>query len=331
MEKRKLRVILLSLCAALAVVALAFYCIRYYQAVQLLEMGIRGDAADTRQQLADYKLVSGLLSVRAGSRCRRLIYDGAYSEACNLYIALSDHPKATAKMDQHLDDYVKMMIGLDDWDTIVQIGAAFRQCDGGYAAIEARLETYLLGLRAGSEMTYRDHYRDLAAEGVIVEKIGVIIYDQFCDAVERKDFTDARSELTCLVGDEKRMTAVYAYLMEKMEGHLQNNEASKVDFIHHLLRFEKLEYECFSAAIYQRACELMEQRKFAEAGDFLYLLYNPKDPYYYNDVYFMLLQLWMREYLDEGKYDEAKKLIGGYTGERREILQEIYREYVPEE
>ena len=154
--KTKKKIVIWCLCAALAVAALAFYCIRYYQAVQLLEKGIRGDATDARQELADYKLVSGPLSVHAGSRCRRLIYDGAYSEACNLYIALSDHPKATAKMDKHLDAYVKMMIGLDDWDTIIQIGSAFRQCDGGYAAIEARLETYLLGLRAGSEMTYRE-------------------------------------------------------------------------------------------------------------------------------------------------------------------------------
>ena len=96
------------------------------------------------------------------------------------------------------------------------------------------------------------------------------------------------------------------------------------------LGYVDVELEPVSRAIYDHACRLTEQGLYEEAAQFFYILRDREDPFYYSDTCFMLLQLTMRNYLQEDKYAEAEALIAGYTGERREILQAIYQEYCRE-
>lgn len=163
------------------------------------------------------------------------------------------------------------------------------------------------------------------------ESIDWPVYDFVCQELAEEDYLGAGSYYFDIVIQNEAMAAqLQAFLLETMNGYLQSSDRLRADDLYDFLSQKEWDVEQVSRAVYDHGCRLSEQGKYEEAAKFFYILRDSQDPYCYNDTYFMLLQLQMRSYLQEGKYAEAKALMGGYTGERREILKAIYAEYCPE-
>ena len=263
-------------------------------------------------------------------RCNRLLAANHYDEVLELYQATADYPAVTEKMDQQLSDHAGVLLKDFHFQHVLSMCKAFRERESTCGIILEKIDTCAADLWAESYIDCAVFQQELAAEGFYVEALDRCIFDYICQNVEIQDYTDASTYFRLLAHNEQITAQMHAFLIKKMESYLQNSDWEAVTNMVSFLGYVDVELEPVSRAIYDHACRLTEQGLYEEAAQFFYILRDREDPFYYSDTCFMLLQLKMRNYLQEGKYTEAEALIAGYTGERREILQAIYQEYCSE-
>lgn len=340
MENNKGRIlaILLVLLIVAGIVAgvLGWDELRYRTAVCLLRVGQIGGAAQIHQQLGDYKDLADKICDAAEARCQKLLERPRYTKygkVAKLYETLQDHPAAIEKMDAQLLSHATQLldgVGMGSASAVEAMCEAFCTLPAQYSLIYTQI---CIAADASWERLNQiviAHYNGLLGKCLRPEAIGRPMYDFVCQEMQEEDYHTAGAYCYKLLDDDQTLIAdMHAFLLDRMHTYLQEDDRNSAANLIYFLDDDG-GVEQISRAVYDHGCSLAAQGEYERAAEYFYILRDVKDPHYYNDTYFMLLQLRMRSLLEEGKFSEAKALIGGYTGEQRQILLAIYNEYSEE-
>lgn len=262
------------------------------------------------------------------NRCMRLLSVFDYEGALEVYRSAGDDPIVKDKIDQALAKRARTLLKQDDFSSTLALGKTFREEESAREAILQQIGICAEEAWQDYRVDYIVLQQELSYEGLYVDALDQLIYDLVCSGIARQDYTNPDSYYRLLSHNGPLMAQMHVFLNETLSDYLASDNWESISLLYSFLSYVDGEVESISRTIYDQGCLLMEQRRYDEAEYVLHIL--DRDPFVKNESYFALLQLRLRELLQEGRYDDAKILVGGYTGERREILLAIYREYCGE-
>jgi len=273
--------------------------------------------------------LANTLSAQAMSnRCARLLSVFDYEGALELYRSAGDDPVAKEKMNQVLAEQTGTFLKQCDFQSTLELSKTFREEESAREAILKKIGMCATEKWADYRVDFIVLQQKLSYEGLYVDALDQLIYDLVCTDIARQDYTNPDSYYRLLSHNGPLMAQMHVFLNETLSDYLASDNWESASLLQSFLSYVDGHVESVSRAIYDQGCLLMEQGRYEEAEYVLHIL--DYDPFVKNKSYFALLQLRLRELLQEGRYDDAKILVGGYTDERREILLAIYREYCGE-
>jgi hypothetical protein len=277
---------------------------------------------------AIHSLVKGISGKALANRCIRLLSVSDYDGALEVYHSAGDDPIVKANIDQSLAKRARTLLEQDDFSSTLELSKTFREEESAREAILRQIGICAEEAWKDYRIDYIVLQQNLAYEGLYVDALDQLIFDLVCSDIARQDYTNPDSYYRLLSHNGPLMAQMHVFLNETLSDYLASDNWESISLLYSFLSYVDGEVESISRTIYDQGCLLMEQSRYEEAEYVLHIL--DYDPFVKNESYFALLQLRLRELLQEGRYDDAKILVGGYTDERREILLAIYREYCGE-
>lgn len=263
----------------------------YKDAVELAEDGDIAEAVAIHEELGDYKDLKLQISDCAVDEFDDLLEKGSYKKVLRLYGTVVNYPDAIEEMDQMLREHVEKLMSNFEYSTAV------------------------------------DLYDRAVKEGVGVELVVQGIVDGALIWLDDCNFYDVIEVYDLLAEHENAVKTLEEAIGNKYK-ELLDAESYQADNLYYALENNEIHVDAVYAAIYERACTLMENGEYYDAKSIFETLGEYQDSAQkIQEIQLAIDTDNLNYYLENGWYSDAMSIINSYEGETHDQMVATYVTY----
>lgn len=259
--------------------------------------------------------------------CKMLLKKESYEELPELYDSVSKYPQCQAEIVRQLTRHVeKAMLDCNE-KRIPKLYHAFAQED-------VLFDVVCGAIMAGAEKLYADSVGDfmifhqaLTAEQFGLQELDRYVLDYVREQVEKKDYTFASTYIRIVYHCETCLSWLQQYHEDRMAAYLEQGQYEDASLLYSHMEYVELKDDRVGAMWRNRAYELMDEGKYADAQYLLYGLRDRQHEVYDLDAQFALRLATLYVYIEAGDFARAREWAESFAGQTREKLLEVLEKY----
>ena len=252
---------------------------QYKKAIAYVDDGDIEEAVAIHEELGDYKDLTVQISDGAVDEFDNLLEKGSYKKVLRLYSAVANYPDALEEMDEMLKEHVADLMAGYNYSTAV------------------------------------DLYERAVKEETAVELVAQGMVDGTAAWLEENEFYDVIDVYFLLAENENAVKSLEEKISQRFVD-LLNADDYHADSLYYALEDSGIHIDAVYAAIYDRACTLMENGEYYDAQSIFELLGEYQDSVQkIEEIELALAMEDMNYYLEQGWYSSALNVVNRYEGD----------------
>lgn len=259
--------------------------------------------------------------------CKTLLKKEDYEELPALYASVSKYPECREEIQRQLASHVqKAMLDCNE-KRIPKVYHAFAQEDVLFDVVHG-------AIMMGAEKLYADSYADfmifhqaLTAEQFFLQDLDQYVLDYVREQVEKKDYTFASTYIRIVYHCETCLSWLQQYHEDQMAAYLEQGQYEDASLLYSHMEYVELKDDRIGVMWRERAYELMDEGKYADAQYLLYGLRDRHHEVYDLDAQFALRLATLYIYIEAGDLARAREWAESFAGQTRDKLLEVLENY----
>ncbi len=264
---------------------------------------------------------------KTGETCKMLLKKEAYEELPELYASASKYPECQEEIQRQLASHVqKAMLDCNE----KRIPKVYR----AFAGEDVLFDVVCAAIMEGAEKLYTDSYIDfmvfhqaLTAEQFCLQGLDQYVLDYVREQVEKKDYTFASTYISIVYHCDACLAWLQQFHEDQMAAYLEQGQYEDASLLYSHMEYVELKDDRIGAMWRDRAYELMDEGKYADAQYLLYGLRDRQHEVYDLDAQFTLRLATLYVYIEAGDLVQARKWAESFAGETRDKLLEVLEKY----